>query len=632
MVEKEIWKTIDYPPNHAVSNYGEVKNLVSGSIRKPQINNRSGYYHIGFYMNGEHKHIYVHKLVAEAFLGERPPGYQINHIDGNKLNNCVDNLEYCTKSDNIRHAYKSGLNKQTISIKINETGEIFDTIEDCARHINGDSELIRQCLHPDYNRNKHKGYTFTPLNGYATGRKSLKIKISETGEIFDSARQCERAIDGRHCNITNAAKTGRAYKDLHFEILKSDDKPKSKPFLYDFQMDAVHRMRNGCILCGGVGSGKSRTSLFYYFKENGGWIDEYGFKQMKPKPQDLIIITTAQKRDLGEWEQELHHFRMSTDPKKNPFYSHKIVIDSWNNIKKYQDITDAFFVFDEDRLTGKGAWVKAFLKIAKHNNWIVLSATPADVWTDFVPIFVANGFFKNRTEFNNKHVKFSRFAKYPKIEGYYNEEILCKYRDMILVDMDFERKTVRHHEDIFCNYDIRQYKDTMRNRWDYYKNEPITQAAGLCYILRKIVNSDESRQVALLELLEQHPKAIIFYSYDYELEILKSISYMEGTEIAEYNGHRHDPLPTSGRWVYLVNYTSGNAGWNCTTTNCIIFYSQNYSYKILEQSQGRIDRLNTPYKDLYYYHLRSRSGIDLAISKALREKRDFNERKFTKWD
>lgn len=584
MVEKEIWKVINGFPNYEVSNIGRVRSNFPGRgyrILKPELD-KYGYKKLNIFKNGKKYTKTVHRLVAETFLGKQE-GLQVNHIDGVKTNNHINNLEWVTPSENTRHAFRLGLatvhvpEPQKRPIRIIETGEVFDSVADCGRAINYDSSAILKSMKAEYPNNKS-------------------------------------------CN------------GLHFEFIDTEKEPIGKPFLYDFQMDSIGRMRNGCILCGTVGSGKSRTSLFYYFKENGGWIDEYGFEFMKPKPQDLIIITTAQKRNLGEWEEELHHFRMSADPKKNPFYSHKIVIDSWNNIGKYQDITNAFFIFDEDRLTGKGAWVKAFLKIAKHNNWIVLSATPADVWMDFVPIFIANGFYKNRTEFNNRHVKFSRFAKYPKIDGYYNEETLCMYRDMILVDMDFQRKTTRHHEDIFCSYDIAKYRDTMRNRWDCYKNEPIMQASGLCYVLRRIVNSDESRQVALLELLDQHPKAIIFYSFDYELEILKSISYVEGTEIAEYNGHRHDPLPAGDRWVYLVNYASGNAGWNCTTTNCIIFYSQNYSYKIMEQSAGRVDRLNTPYRDLYYYHLRSRSGIDLAISRALKEKKKFNERKFTKWD
>lgn len=407
---------------------------------------------------------------------------------------------------------------------------------------------------------------------------------------------------------------------------------KTTSLLYPYQLDAVYRMRNGCILNGGVGSGKSRTSLFYYLKECGGWIDKDEYTPME-KPKDLIIITTAQKVRLGEWEEELVPFLLYPDKETGRTrYGNRVIINSWNCIGKYVDEKNCFFVFDEDRVTGNGSWVKSFLKIAKNNEWIVLSASPGDVWTDFVPIFIANGFFKNRSEFNREHVQFARYAKYPKIEKYFNETRLIRLRDRILVDMDFDRKTVPHHEDIFCSYDVSQYRDAIRNRWDPYKNEPLQQASSLCYVLRRIVNSDESRQTVLLELVEKHPKVIIFYSFDYELDILKNLAYPEGTEIAEYNGHCHQPVPDGDKWVYLVNYSAGNAGWNCIKTDCIIFYSQTYSYKVLLQSCGRIDRLTTPFSDLYYYHLKTRSGIDLAISKALKNKKMFNERKFAGFD
>lgn len=390
-------------------------------------------------------------------------------------------------------------------------------------------------------------------------------------------------------------------------------------------------MRTGCILNGGVGSGKSRTSIFYYFKENGGWLDRDKVIPMK-NPKDLIIITTAQKRNLNEWDEELVPFLLYPDKEtRKTHYGNKIFIDSWNNIKKYDGIRDAFFIFDEDRVTGSGVWVKSFLKIAKYNDWIILSATSGDTWSDYEAVFIANGFFRNKTEFRNEHFVYSRFAKFPQVIAYRNETRLIRLRDNILVDMDFDRKTVPHHENIDCTYDKMKYRDVMRNRWDPYKNEPIQQAAGLCYVLRRIVNEDDSRQVALLELMEKHPKAIIFYNFDYELAILKNLAYPDGTKIAEYNGHVHQPLPTGNKWVYLVNYTAGNAGWNCIKTDTIIFYSQNYSYKVMLQSAGRIDRLNTPYTDLYYYHLKSHSGIDLAISKALAQKKKFNENRWCKW-
>lgn len=402
----------------------------------------------------------------------------------------------------------------------------------------------------------------------------------------------------------------------------------TKPFLYDFQMAAVKKARNGCIFNGGVGSGKSRTGLFYYFKEQGGWIEESNYTPMK-NPRDLYIITTAMKRDKKEWDGELSWFRLSTNPELN-YYDNKVVVDSWNNIKKYVDVSGAQFIFDEDHLTGSGAWVKSFLKIAKRNNWIILSATPADTWIEYWAVFVANGFYKNKTEFQREHVIYSRYTKYPQIDRYINTQRLERLRDRILIDMTFQRHTKPHHEDVYCNYDIQFYKDVFKKRWDPYKDEPIQQASSLCYILRRIVNSDESRQATLLELLEDHPKAIIFYNFDYERDILLNLGYAEGTEIAEWSGHAHQPIPTSKRWVYLTQYTAGCEGWNTITTDTVIFYSQNYSYKVMTQAAGRVDRLNTKFIDLYYYHLKSRSGIDLAISKALKEKKAFNENRWVR--
>ena len=399
--------------------------------------------------------------------------------------------------------------------------------------------------------------------------------------------------------------------------------------LYDYQLDAVKKMKNGCILCGGVGSGKSRTSLAYYYKEQGGILGTKDYVPMK-NPKDLYIITTARKRDTLEWEGEFGPFLITTNPEVS-MYKHNVVVDSWNNIKKYKDVYGAFFIFDEQRVVGSGTWVKAFLNIARKNNWILLSATPGDTWQDYIPVFVANGFYKNKTEFSREHIVYSRFTKYPKVDRYINTGRLIRLRNEILVDMDFTRKTVAHHEDVYTQYDISKYKDAGRLRWDPFKNEPIINASGLCYVWRKIVNTDESRQLALLELFEKHPKMIIFYNFDYELDILKGLYYGEKVEIAEWNGHSHQPIPSGKSWVYLVQYTAGCEGWNCIKTDTIVFYSQNYSYKVMAQAAGRIDRLNTPYTDLYYYHLKSRSGIDLAISKALSQKKKFNEQKFVNW-
>ena len=400
-------------------------------------------------------------------------------------------------------------------------------------------------------------------------------------------------------------------------------------FLYDYQLEAVKNMRNGCILNGGVGSGKSRTGLYYYFSEQGGsYIPEF---IPAKNPRDLYIITTAMKRDSKEWIGELANFSMSPNPECN-YYNNKIVIDSWNNIKKYADVHGAFFIFDEDRITGKGAWVKTFLDIARKNRWIVLSATPGDNWEQYIPIFVANGFYKNRSEFCREHIVYSRYCtKFPKIEKFIGTGTLIRHRNEILVDMDFNRPTEHHHIDVHCEYDIPKYKNLMKTRWDPYKDEPITQASSLCYALRRIVNEDESRQTALLDIVADNERTIVFYSYDYELDILRNLGYMndgDAVEVAEWNGHQHQPIPNKKKWVYLVQYTSGCEGWNCIATNTMVFYSQQYSYKVLNQACGRIDRLNTKYVDLYYYHLKSTAPIDLAISKAISEKKTFNENKY----
>lgn len=400
--------------------------------------------------------------------------------------------------------------------------------------------------------------------------------------------------------------------------------------LYDYQIDAVKRMKNGCILNGGVGSGKSRTALAYYYLRNGGdpaSLCGDNYIPMDDPPKDLYIITTARKRDTLEWDGDMAPFLLSTHTDVN-LYCNKVVVDSWNNITKYKEVTGAFFIFDEDRVTGSGVWVKSFLKIAKSNEWIILSATPGDTWQDYIPVFLANGFYKNKSEFIREHIVYSRFSKFPKVDRYLNTGRLIRLRNNILIDMDFHRDTIPHHEDVYVSYDISAYKDICRNRWNPWEDRPIENAAEFCYSLRRLVNSDEARQVALLQIIEEHPKAIIFYNFDYELDILKKLYYGEDFEIAEWNGHKHQEVPKGEKWVYLVQYTAGNEGWNCVRTDTIIFYSQNYSYKVMTQAAGRIDRLNTPYKDLYYYHIKSRSGIDLAISKALKNKKKFNERKF----
>jgi hypothetical protein len=395
--------------------------------------------------------------------------------------------------------------------------------------------------------------------------------------------------------------------------------------LRDYQEDALNRMKNGCILNGGVGSGKSRTALAYYYCLNGGEVNTSTYVRMI-NPSDLYIITTANKRDALEWEGELIVFNMSPDPSLNSYHN-KIVIDSWNNLYKYTGITKAMFIFDEQHVSGYGAWTKEFLTIAKSNQWVLLSATPGDTWMDYMPVFVANGFYRNKTDFCNQHVIYSMYAKYPKVDRYFNEGKLIRLKKSILVTMDFQRKTIPHHESIFCNYNREEYDYVTKKRWNIYKDAPIQNASEFCLVLRHIVNTDESRKKAILDIIKLHPKAIIFYSYDYELDMLREM--FDGKyPVGERNGHQHDDLPKGDKWVYLVQYNAGAEAWNCTTTDTMIFFSQSYSYRTMVQATGRIDRVNTPYTDLYYYHIKTTSKIDNAIHMALKKKKQFNEKGF----
>lgn len=394
--------------------------------------------------------------------------------------------------------------------------------------------------------------------------------------------------------------------------------------LFEWQLKALDKMKNGCILNGGVGSGKSRTALAYYYQLNGGKIFSPKYVMME-NPTDLYIITTARKRDTREWEVDMAPFKL-TPNKDISIYNHNVVIDSWNNIAKYRKVKGAFFIFDEQRVIGYGVWTKAFLMIAESNKWILLSATPGDTWLDYIPVFIANGFYNSKTEFERKHVIYCRWVKYKKVDRFYNEGKLQYLRKQILVDMNFKRDTVPHHINVPVEYDKILYDTITKNRWNIYKNEPIKTASEYCLLLRRVVNSDVSRQLAVLDILEKHKKAIIFYTYDYELDILKSL--LKDYPYTEWNGHRHEDILEGDRWAYLVEYIAGNEGWNCITTDTMIFYSQNYSYKVMKQAEGRIDRLNTPYIDLYYYHFMSTSKIDLAIRSKLLHKKKFNEKDF----
>ena len=387
------------------------------------------------------------------------------------------------------------------------------------------------------------------------------------------------------------------------------------------QEQAMNKMKSGSILVGGTGSGKSRTALAYFFvKECGGKIDIYDGKGdvhlLNEVPKQLYIITTAAKRDKKEWNKELVPFGLEAN------------VDSWNNIGKYVEVENAFFIFDEQRVVGSGAWSKSFIKISKKNNWILLSATPGDQWCDYVPVFIANGFYKNRTEFYTRHVVWSRYTDFPKIDHYVDVERLEKLKNYILIKMDVKRKTFQHKILETVQYDKKMYLNVSKDKWNVFDDKPIENAPQYMSVIRRIVNDDPSRCEKVLNIIEDHNKVIIFYNFDYERIALLNMANDNDILIREWNGHNHQSIPEGDKWIYLVQYNAGSEGWECTDTDTIIFYSLSYSYRMLKQASGRIDRRNTKFVDLYYFYLVSESNIDKEIMKALKNKKDFNERDF----
>lgn len=385
--------------------------------------------------------------------------------------------------------------------------------------------------------------------------------------------------------------------------------------LQPHQKTALTLLGNGKILWGPVGSGKSRVAAAYYVKEHGRERDD----------RDVYVITTAKKRDSKDWEGEFARFVVGAHADST---MHGILtVDSWNNIDKYREVEDAFFIFDEQRLVGSGAWVKAFLKIARNNRWILLTATPGDTWLDYIPVFIANGFYRHRTEFKREHVIYSSWTKFPKVDRYVGEAKLLKNRNKILVHMRYPTERVRHESTISVEHNEELVQSVLKNRWHIYKNQPIKDIAELLGVLRRVVNSDPSRYKAVEELLEQHPRMVLFYNFNYELDILRRFG--NTVEVAEWNGWKHEEIPTSEQWLYLVQYVAGSESWNCVETDTISFYSLTYSYKNWEQAHGRIDRLNSPFLDLFYYALRSKAGIDAAIWRSLKAKKNFNVGSFS---
>lgn len=391
---------------------------------------------------------------------------------------------------------------------------------------------------------------------------------------------------------------------------------KVEDLLMPHQLEVIEKLDNGKILHGSVGDGKTFAIMGYYVA-----------KELPKWPRDIYVITTAKKRDLLDWEKAAAQFAIGTIPEET--IGGVLSVDSWNNLKNYTEIQDAFFIFDEQRLIGSGEWVKAFIKIAKNNRWVMLSATPGDTWMDYVPVFVANGYYKNRTEFKRKHVIYdSYYVKYPKIKGYINEFKLELLRNEVLVEMPFIKHTIRHMNYTDVGYDKRDYNRIKLERWNIFDQLPVKDAAEKWRLMRRVVNQDPSRLAKLREIITWHPRLIVWYNFNYELNILLDLAGEIPT--SQYNGHVHDPVPEGDNWVYLVQYVAGAEAWDCTATDAMVLYSLPDSYKNFSQCLGRIDRLNTPYTDLFYYLLVSDSIVDVARKASLESKKNFNEKRFIK--
>lgn len=415
------------------------------------------------------------------------------------------------------------------------------------------------------------------------------------------------------------------------------------------QENAVAKMHNGCILCADMGTGKTHTAVGYYLANEA--------------PKDVYVITTAKMRDKFDWQNTFIEVGIGTN--RETTMGSLLTVDSWNNIDKYKEVKDAFFIFDEQRLVGSGAWVKAFYKIAEANRWIMLSATPGDNWLDYVPVFRANGFIKNLTAFKADHVVYAPYVRYAKVLGYRQVGKLVKWRNQILVHMPYERHTERISIEIPCDYDHELMEKVVKKRWHVYEDRPLRDSSELFSVMRKVVNSDATRLQAIRNLWSKHPRLIVYYNFDYELDTLRTLavtgwstasqnpnpSSEEPTEpwdyllspegmaqnqgstrfqVAEWNGHKHEEIPKTERWVYLVQYVAGAEAWGCTETDAMAFYSLTYSYKNWYQAHGRIDRLTTRFDRLYYYSLVSEALIDRSVRRALSTGKSFNEGNFGK--
>lgn len=199
---QEIWKPIhNYEGCYEASNKGRIRSVERlvkckngtrtspSTILKPSLG-EWGYEQVTLRKNGEKETVRINRIIAQTFIPNPNKLPQVNHIDGNKINNCVENLEWCDASHNMKHCFNNHMSDWTTKIKIVETGEVFNSKAECARKIKGHASSIDACIRGK--RKTHKGYHFEIIGERASDKYSRKNSINKKDK-YDNEIQIEYA-------------------------------------------------------------------------------------------------------------------------------------------------------------------------------------------------------------------------------------------------------------------------------------------------------------------------------------------------------------------------------------------------------------------------------------------------------